>query len=151
MAQSILRPFHPARKADLAAWLGTRAQSVSTGTTTQIVPLRAALICGCALAIGVATWAGDPSAYLQADPALARLLRGMALIKGMLAVGAVAAVYWRLAWPISSLVAATYVISAAAMAGSAALIWQLSYIPPAALLFHLAALCMLMVGWRERS
>lgn len=131
--------------------LVTGAQRISNNTNTHIVPLRAALVLGCAIAIGIATWVGDPSTYLNADPALARLLRGMALIKGMLAVGAVAAVYWRLAWTIDARVAATYAITAAAMAGSAALIWQLSYIPFAALLFHAAALSMLIVGWRERS
>jgi len=135
--------------------LVTGAQRISNNTTTNtnthIVPLRAALVLGCAIAIGIATWVGDPSTYLNADPALARLLRGMALIKGMLAVGAVAAVYWRLSWTIDARVAATYAITAAAMAGSAALIWQLSYIPFAALLFHAAALSMLIVGWRERS
>jgi len=133
--------------------LVTGAQRISnyTNTNTHIVPLRAVLVLGCAIAIGIATWVGDPSTYLKADPALARLLRGMALIKGMLAVGAVAAVYWRLSWTIDARVAATYAITAAAMAGSAALIWQLSYIPFAALLFHAAALSMLIVGWRERS
>jgi hypothetical protein len=29
------------------------------------------------------------------------------------------------------------------------LIWQLSYIVPAALLFHAAALSLLLVGWRD--
>ncbi len=81
---------------------------------------------------------------------MARLLRGMALIKGMIALGAVSAVYWRLAWPVGRLVAATYVITALVLVGSTTLIWQLSYIALAAVLFHVAALTMLIVGWRER-
>jgi hypothetical protein len=105
---------------------------------------------GCVGALAVAAWLGDPSGYLKADPALARLLRGMALIKGMIAIAAVGAVFWRLAWPVSRPVATTYLLSSWALAGSTALIWQLSYIVPAALLFHAAALSLLLAGWRER-
>jgi hypothetical protein len=142
MAQSLLRPLFPTLAAGAS---GTRTAS------THALPLRTALLLACAVAIGAAAWAGDPSGYLQADPALARLLRGMALIKGMIAIGAVAAVYWRLAWPVHRLVAATYLITASVLAGSTMLIWQLSYIVLAAVLFHLAALTMLIVGWRERA
>ena len=112
--------------------------------------LRGGLILGCAAAIGVAAWSGDPSGYLQADPALARLLRGMALIKGMIATAAAGIVFARLAWPVSRAAAAGYLAGCWALAGSSALIWQLSYIVPAALLFHAAALALLLLGWRER-
>jgi hypothetical protein len=105
---------------------------------------------GIAVAIGIAAWLGDPSGYLHADPALARLLRGMALIKGIIAIAAVGAVFWRLAWPVSRAVSVTYLVSSWALAGSTMLIWQLSYIVPAALLFHAAALSLLLVSWRER-
>jgi hypothetical protein len=112
--------------------------------------LRGGLVLGCAMAIGLAAWLGDPGGYLQADPALARLLRGMALIKGMIVIGALGAVFWRLAWPVSKPVAAGYLVASWTMAGSTMLIWELSYIVPAAVLFHAAALSLLVVGWRER-
>jgi hypothetical protein len=112
--------------------------------------LRSGLVLGCAVAIGTAAWLGDPGGYLQADPALARLLRAMALIKGTIAIAATVAVFWRLAWPLSKPVAAGYLLGCWAIAGSSMLIWQLSYIVPAAVLFHAAALCLLLVGWRER-
>jgi hypothetical protein len=102
------------------------------------------------MAVGIAAWLGDPSGYLHADPALARLLRGMALIKGMIALAAVSAVFWRLTWSVSKPVAASYLIASWAITGSTMLIWQLSYIVPAALLFHAAALSLLLVSWRER-
>jgi hypothetical protein len=102
------------------------------------------------MAIGIAFRLGDPSGYLHADPALARLLRAMALIKGTIAIAAVAAVFWRLAWPVSKPVAASYLVGCWAIAGSTMLIWQLSYIVLAALLFHSAALSLLLVSWRER-
>jgi hypothetical protein len=106
---------------------------------------------GIAIAVGIAAWLGDPGGYLHADPALARLLRGMALIKGMIAIAAVSAVFWRLARPLSKAASATYLIASWALAGSTLLIWQLSYIVPAALLFHAAALSLLLVSWRGRE
>jgi hypothetical protein len=102
------------------------------------------------MAIGFAVWLGDPGGYLHADPALARLLRAMALIKGAIAVAAVAAVFWRLAWPVSKPVAVSYLLACWAITGSTMLIWQLSYIVLAALLFHSAALSLLLVSWREK-
>ena len=150
MAQSLLRPLFSPPRSDLDARLGTRPPGVRTGST-HALRLRTGLLLACAVAIGVAAWVGDPSSYLQADPALARLLRGMALLKGMIAIGAVAAVYWRLAWPVHRRVAVTYLITASLLTGSTMLIWQLSYIVLAAVLFHLAALTMLIVGWRERG
>ena len=117
---------------------------------SALAPWRAALLLGCVAAIGVAAWVGDPSGTLQADPALARLLRGMALIKAAIACAAVAAVYWRFGWAVSRGAAAVYLLSSATLTGSTMLIWQLSCIIPAALLFHAAAISLLVVGWRER-
>ena len=111
---------------------------------------RMALLLGCAAAIGVAAWAGDPATTLQADPALARLLRGMALIKATPALGALGAVYWRFGWAVSRAAVAGYLLSAWTLVGSTMLIWQLSCIVPAALLFHAAAVTLLMIGWLER-
>ena len=72
--------------------------AAAASRATVVVPLRAALLAGCAAAIGLAAWAGNPADYLQADPALARLLRGMALLKGLIAIAAVGAVFWRFGW-----------------------------------------------------
>jgi len=118
--------------------------------STLALPLRAGLLLGCVAASGFALWIGDPSGYLQADPALARLLRGMAVIKGLLALGAVGIVYWRLASPVSKFGAMLYIAGASLLAGSTMLIWQLSYIVAAAVVFHLAALSLLVFGWRDR-
>lgn len=113
--------------------------------------LRGGLVTGCVIAMGVAAWQGSPVEYLQADPALARLLRSMALIKGMIAIAIVGAVFWRLAAsPVSKTAAAGYLACCWALAGSSMLIWQLSYIVPAALMFHAAVLSLLLLSWRER-
>jgi hypothetical protein len=124
-------------------------RSASAVPSTAVSLLRTGLVLGCAIAIGMAAWLGHPAAYLNADPALARLLRGMALIKGMIALAIVCAVCWRLAWPIDKRAGAAYLIGSWAVAGSTMLIWQLSYIVPAAVLFHAAALSLFWVSWRE--
>jgi hypothetical protein len=78
------------------------------------------------------------------------LLRGMAVIKGMIAIAAVGAVFWRMGWRVSRAGAAAYLVASWALTGSTMIIWQLSFIVPAALVFHAAALSMLLISWRER-
>ena len=127
------------------------APAVVHGAGVAPATLRVAVIAGCLLAAGLALWVGDPTSSLQADPSLGRLLRCMALIKGCLVLGAVGAVWWRAGWPLPKPVAAGYAAGTWVLTGSTMLIWQLSYIPLAAVLFHAAALGMLVVGWRERG
>ena len=151
MTLSILRSSDTSQNALLGRPNGLAANRLASAAPSTVVSvLRIALVLGCVMAIGIAIRLGDPSVYLHADPALARLLRAMALIKGTIAIAAVAAVFWRLAWPVTKPVAAGYLVACWAIAGSTMLIWQLSYIVPAALLFHSAALSLLLVSWRER-
>jgi hypothetical protein len=124
--------------------------SATAAASTVVSLLRGGLVLGCAMAVGIAAWLGNPADYLNADPALARLLRGMAVIKGMIALAIACAVFWRLAWPVAKRAGAAYLLCSWAVAGSTMLIWQLSYIVPAAVLFHAAALSLLWVGWREK-
>lgn len=113
--------------------------------------LRAILIFGCALAIGAAVWASDPADYLRTDPALARLLRGMALIKGVAVLGAVLAVHWRFGWRLSKPLSITYLLGSWALAGTTMLIWQLTSIVLAAAAFHTALLAILLAAWRDKN
>jgi hypothetical protein len=151
MAQSILRSSFISEKAVLGRSPGLAAnRSASAAPSTISWLLRGGLVLGCLMAVAIAAWLGDPSGYLHADPALARLLRAMALIKASIVIAAAGAVFWRLGWPVSKPVAASYLVACWVIAGSTMLIWQLSYIVPAALLFHSAALCLILVSWRER-
>ncbi len=111
---------------------------------------RTATLASCVLAVVVAARLGHPAPYLDADPALAHLLRGMALIKAFIALGSIGAVFWRCGWALSAPVAVGYAAGASLLAGSTMLIWQLTWIPLAAVVFHAAALGMLVLGWRER-
>jgi len=151
MDESVTRPILPRRMGLVHGAPGFSATSLSSrGRLSRTAQLRTGLLLGCCLAFGLAGYFGEPSAYLLADPTLARLLRGMALIKGLIAIAAVTAVYWRLVWPLSGSVAAIYVVSSWALVGSSMLIWQLSSIAIAAVIFHAAVLSMLVVGWREK-
>jgi len=125
-------------------------RSTTAAPSTVVALLRGGLVSGCAPAIGIAVWLGDPAAYLTADPPLARLLRGMALIKAMIALAFMCAVFWRLAWPVSRTAGASYLLCSWVLAGSTMLVWQLSYIIPAGLLFHVAAFSLLWASWRDR-
>jgi hypothetical protein len=140
MEQSLLRSLYSASVA-AASRTSTRAVAPSA------LQLRICLIVACAVAVGAAFDVGNPTGYLQADIALAHLLRGMAVIKSTIVLAAVGAVWWRLSWVVSRAAAVTYI---AVLAGSTMLIWQLTWIPLAAVVFHGAALGMLIVGWRER-
>ncbi len=151
MAHTYSSPLFPSRWGLVGRALGFAAHGLpSAARWTGVWPLRIGLVVGCLLALGIAAWLAVPSDLMQADPALARVLRGMALIKGVVAVGAASAVFWRLSWPISGAVAGVYLVSTWMLAGAAMLIWQLSSIALAALVFHAALVSMLVVGWRER-
>jgi hypothetical protein len=113
--------------------------------------LRAFLIVGCALSIGAAALLAEPSGYLQNDPALARLLRGMALIKGVAVLGAVLAVHWRFGWRVTKPLAITYLLGSWTLAGTTMLIWQLSWIVVAAVAFHTALIATLLAAWRDKT
>ncbi len=145
MTQNVLRPLIARR----AALVGEDRVKAAAGTWRPRM-LRGTLMVACAASAALAAGFADPSGFLQADPALARLLRFMAVIKGGVALGALGVVLWRFGSPVTTRVAIGYGVGCCALTGSAVLIWQLTWIPLAALLFHSAALGLLIVGWRER-
>ena len=111
--------------------------------------LRFLLVVGALLAAGAAHVAGDPTAYLQTDPKLGILLRGMAVIKAMISLAAMAALWWRFGRPIAPATAAVYLVAAWMTAGASMLVWQLWHIGVGAVAFHAGELTLLLVAWRE--
>ncbi len=89
---------------------------------------------------------GRPEAWILSDPELTRLLRGMALIKTGLVVGALVAVLWRLGWPLSFGAGALYGAGVALMAGASVWIWQPTFIAPAAVVFHAGIVALLVAA-----
>lgn len=95
--------------------------------------------------------AGDPTAYLRADPDLAIVLRGMALIKAAFVVAAMTVVLWRYASPLTSRLSATYLIGISLMAFSSTTIWQLSHLAGASVLFHLGVFLLLGAAYLDNA
>ncbi len=100
-------------------------------------PSRALLVVICLSAALAAARLGEagPSATLDAE--LARLLRGMALLKASIVAAVLLAVAWRLAWPLSFRLATAYALSVAAMAAGCMLVWKLAFLATASVVFHL--------------
>lgn len=107
------------------------------------------LLLGTALALVAAAALGDPQLMIAADPDLARLLRGMALVKSVLVLAAVGVLWWRLRQPLAAGHGLAYLVGAWLAAGATMLIWQLSFIVPAALAFHAGELLLLLTAWRD--
>jgi len=121
---------------------------VATGTppaTRYLAWLTAALL----LAVAAAFAWGDPALALHADPQLARLLRGMALLKAVLVIVAFCAIAWRMRWPISNRLAAGYAIGIVAMGSATAFVWQLTFIAAAAFVFHVGGFLLLGLAYRD--
>ena len=115
---------------------------------SKVAVMRAALVVGSVVAAGV-TWLATSGVGQAAEPELAVLLRGMAAIKGLLAVSSAGLVWWRLGQPVSVCAAAAYIACTWVLFIATVLIWQLAFILAAAVLFHAAGLVGLIVAMRE--
>ena len=113
--------------------------------------LQSLLLAGNIASVAVAAWFGEPSTYLRADPELAFLLRGMAAIKACIVLAAIGVVFWRLGQAVPKRTASAYLVGSWLLAGATTLVWQLSFIPLAALVFHAAEFLLLFVAWRDRE
>jgi hypothetical protein len=133
------------------SWLSTlrTAQSPTQGLLRRELVLRLALIAGLIVVMGLAAALAIPSAYSTAETELVRLLRRMALVKAGIAVVAVALVLWRLGQPVSPAAAFGYLLGVWALGGASVLIWHLSFIPAAALIFYAGVFGLLVLAWRE--
>lgn len=122
----------------------------SSGLLSSPGVLRLLLVAGCAASVALAAWVGEPGPSLRADPELAVLLRGMATIKAVIVLAALALLCWRFRRPVSPRSAVAYLVGAWMAAGAAMLVWQLSFIPLAALTFHVGEFTLLFAAWRDR-
>lgn len=115
---------------------------------------RVALVAAVALAIALAQLLGQGEAAARAaaaDPELTWLLRGMAVLKAGLALGAVCLVAWRLGYPASARLATGLIVAAALMAAGPVLIWHVAPVAAAALLFHAGMGLLLVLCLTDRS
>jgi hypothetical protein len=73
----------------------------------------------------------------------------MAVIKASIAMVASALALWRFGHPVSSGAALGYLAGVWSLAGAAVLIWSLSFILAAAVVFHAGMFGLLALAWRE--
>jgi hypothetical protein len=100
---------------------------------------------------GFAACGTDASAHavLQAGPDLTRLLRAMAGLKFLMAVGAMAVVWWRLGAAASLPWLAGYTAAGMAMAAGPGLIVSMAHVGAGALLLHAGLGATLVMLWRD--
>jgi len=109
---------------------------------------RLTLLMACVFVACAAFAIGSANARI-ADPDLATLLHGMALLKAAITAIGMAAVWWRLGSPILSTLAAAYVGCTAAASAGTGLVWTMSHLWAATLLFHGALIVFLILGLRD--
>ncbi len=144
----------------LAAAAGTRSIAPSSAHTGSRVRKRGGLasrqpMYRLALVVGMLAIAGavavttNAPPVASADASFVRMMRVMAMIKALLVVAAAAVLWWRLARPVTAFFAAGYLLGAWFMVAATVLIWQLSSIGAAAVLFHTGELSLLLLAWRD--
>ena len=89
------------------------------------------------------------SAVALAGADLTHLLRAMAMLKALMAVGMVAAVMWRLGSPVTLAWWAAYALACAGAAAGPGLIWQMASVRAGALTLHVGLLAALILLWRD--
>ena len=112
--------------------------------------LRLGLAAVCASAAAAAAYfaaAGGMDA--TADPGLARLLTGMAIIKTIILLAAGAVIWWRLGAAIKPGFAAGYILAAAAGVAGAVLVWNMTGLGVAPFLFDGGLLAFLILALRD--
>jgi hypothetical protein len=108
---------------------------------------------GLAAALGyLATGQAEAHAAIAAaGTELTRLLRGMALIKALIAAVVLTAVFWRLQFPATQLRAGVYIGACAAMAAGPFLVWDMAHIIAGAVLLHAGLMTAVLLGWRDKT
>ena len=109
------------------------------------------LIIGGAIAVGFLATSTEATllAVSHDGASLTRLLRAMAAIKALLAIGAAAATLWRFGAAVSLPRFAAYAVAGAAMAAGPGLIWGMAHVGLGALLLHGGLLGLILLLWRD--
>jgi hypothetical protein len=109
------------------------------------------LVIAAALAAGYLATGGTATAAAVAHDgaALTRLMRFMAALKGALALGATAAVFWRLGAAVTFPWFTAYALACAAMAAGPGLIWGMAHVGLGALFLHGGLLASILLLWRD--
>lgn len=144
----------PARLASVEAVSPTRAAAAArargeTGAAVGHVPYRLVLVIGMLLVAATLVVATTPAPMETMDASYVRLMRGMAMIKAFIVTIAAAVLWWRFARPVPRRFALGYLLGAWFMVAATVLIWQLSTIGAAAIVFHTGELSLLLLAWHD--
>lgn len=123
----------------------SKAISPAWGRSTLVLVILAAVAAGL-LATGADT---ASQAVAQAGDDLTRLLRAMAVLKAAMAVGAAAAVLWRLGAAVTPAGLAAYAAACGAMAAGPGVIWDMAHVGLGAALLHGGLLATGLLLWRD--
>lgn len=104
------------------------------------------LVAGCAVAGTLAGFITEPQLPLVEDLELARLLRGMAILKAVFVLAAIVGLLWRLRWPLSDRLAAGYLSGVWLATAASVQVWQLGALATASILFHAGLLIFLITA-----
>ena len=110
---------------------------------------RPSLTLAVATAGAAALLSGAGTGTVDAD--LLVLLRFMAGMKAVMALGAAALVGWRLGWPVRPAMGLSYIVAVSAIAAGAGLVWQLSHVAAGAVLVHGGLVAMGALAWMDRA
>ena len=104
-----------------------------------------------ALGAGFAATDGDTAARAAAaaGPDLTRLLRAMAGLKALIALGVAGATLWRMGAPTRPGWFAAYALACAAASAGPGLIWQMAHVGAGALALHGGVVACLVLLWRD--
>jgi hypothetical protein len=97
---------------------------------------RTVLLLSMLLATAAAALLGQPRAALLADPELAFVLRGMGMIKAMIALGIAALVWWRAGSAIGTRRFLAYCAACALLAAATVLVLKLAVLVATSVVFH---------------
>ncbi len=127
-----------------------REASRGAGTASAVRALFVLLVCAAFTTGFLAIDAGAVSrAVSNAGADLTRLLRGMAVLKALMAACTSAVVLWRFGLPVRPVWFAAYALSGAAMWSGPGLIWGMAYVGTGALLLHGGLLASILLLWRD--
>lgn len=124
------------------------ARSIRSPNALRLLLL---LLIAAAVTGGAFATSGAAAAQAVADAGsdLVRLLRVMAALKVGLALGATAAVSWRLGSAVTPAWFAAYAIACGAMGAGPALIWSMAHVGTGALLLHGGLAAVVLLLWRD--
>jgi hypothetical protein len=131
--------------------LHPRKTAISAARSFVLAPAasRTILLLVVAAAVAISLRSLGSDAPVRAGSDLTNLLRFMAALKAVLAVGALAGVFWRLAAPATLSRLAVYAIASGAMAAGPGLIWGMDHVALGALLLHGGLVASIVLLWRD--